>query len=114
MRGRAFVALDEPRTVRYARGRRRGPSEPDAREVFARLPEAPPAFAWDRARGRVRTDLGRVTRGAPADRARRGRRCDRVASAALRMWIIGGVGAAIRALRRLVGTGSPFRSLGPP
>jgi hypothetical protein len=55
--GRASVTPDPPLIVRYALGRRRGPSEPDAQDVLARLPLALPAFA--------------------RDRARRGRRCDR-------------------------------------
>jgi RNA polymerase sigma-70 factor (ECF subfamily) len=74
---REFVTLYEPLIVRYAGGRR-GLSEPDARDVaqdvFARLLQALPTFALDRARGRFRTDLWQVTRSALADRARRGRR----------------------------------------
>jgi RNA polymerase sigma-70 factor (ECF subfamily) len=76
--GRAFVTLDELLIVRYARGRCRGLSEPDARDVaqdvFARLLKTLPTFELDRARGRFRTYLWQVTTSALADRARRGRR----------------------------------------
>ena len=76
--GRAFVALDEPLIVRYARGRRRGLSEPDARDVaqdvFTRLLKALPTFELDHRRGRFRTYLWQVTTSALADRTRRGRR----------------------------------------
>jgi RNA polymerase sigma-70 factor (ECF subfamily) len=75
---REFVALYEPLIVRYALGRGRGLSEPDARDVaqdvFARLLKALPGFELDRARGRFRTYLWQVTASALADRARRGQR----------------------------------------
>jgi hypothetical protein len=70
---REFVALYEPLIVRYALGRRRGLSEPDARDVaqdvFVRLLKALPTFELDRSRGRFRTYLWQVTASALAGRA---------------------------------------------
>ena len=83
---REFAMLYEPLIVRYARGRRRGLSEPDARDVaqdvFTRLLKALPTFALDHRRGRFRTDLWQVTARALADRARR----ERVRTDAEREW----------------------------
>ena len=84
---REFVALYQPVIVRYALGRGWGLSEADARDVaqdvFARLVHALPTFELDRARGRFRTWLWRVTASAAADRARKGRR----GAAAEREWL---------------------------
>lgn len=71
-----FVALYEPLLLRYVRTR--GLSEEDARDVvqniFASLFRSLPNFEFDRAKGRFRTWLYRVTQNAIADWARRLRR----------------------------------------